>query len=1686
MQFFRRAKWVCLIGMLVLSLFLSACEQSTDKKPSQADSGKDTGTTTSAAAPQAKPATAPAPAAVSKVPASIPFEVLDIGERSFENAPALAVLFSHPMDPARRYDDFLHVADKDGPVKGAWVLAENRRVLYFPHIKPQTRYTVTVDAGLDSADGMRLGGSSNKSVTTRKITPVVSFLSQGLLLPKDISDGLPVVTVNVPEVDIEFFRLQPGRLHQFSRSFTGSDNANFYQLDQLKKVADLVYAGRFALNPPANTRTVMHIPVGDIDALKAPGMYFAVMRRPGSYDYSYNTTYFFISDIGVQARLYAHSAVVITASLKTGKPLPDVRVSIRDNKGREVSSGRTDAHGELRLDQSLQGKNLLVAERDKDIAFLPLNTPALDLSGFDLGKHQYKARAIFAYSPRDIYRSGETVTVAALLRDHDGRPIPATPLQARLIRPDHREAQRFVWQPEPLAGVNYYQTRIPLGEDAPTGQWQLEIRTDPASKAPDQVFRFQVEDFVPERMKLGLDVGTGPLQPDAPFVVEVQGDYLYGAPAAGNRLEATLVTRNATKLLKNRPEFVFGDAVTEAPASTRSLEPVMLDKTGHAQITLDPQWRDTKRPLQLLYTASLFETGGRPVTRSVSRQVWPAAALVGVHPLQKPDQNYFDRGTVGFEVIKAKPDGTQVALKGLQVKLIREDRDYYWEYSDQEGWHYAYSQSNYPVAQQDLDLASDKPARLAFDLDYGHYLLELLDPETGLTTRTEFRVGWWSWQQGSGSTRPDQVTLRLDKAAYDANDTAKLTIVPPHDGQAVVMVEGGGLLWSTRLAVSTKGTEVNIPIDPAWDRHDLYISTVVFRPGDARGKITPNRAIGLLPLRLNREPRHLSVELTAPEVTEPLKPVSVDLQVSGLEPAVTKPAAETGMSTTTQAAPNEGMMGDQAVTADSVPAPRHAPVYVTVAAVDVGILSLTDFKTPDPFVAFFGQRRYGADIYDLYGKVIELGDGAKAKLRFGGDADVANAGQRARSRLQFVTLFSGPVSVDDNGHARIRFDMPEFNGKVRLMAVAFSGRRFGSSEREMIVRTPLVTQLSMPRFLAGGDRSVFTLDLNNLSGHDEHLDLQLSVDAPLSLEDGERSLDLANGEKKTLRFAVSAAQALATANVRLNVQGRDLQVQRHWQLDVRPPYPGETRRVGTSIAPGAAFTMDTGVLNGLSPSTIQAYLDISSTPPLDLAKNLRDLLHYPYGCLEQTTSSTYPWLFASPEMVRRFGLDAKLAERRAESVARGIRRIADKQLPSGGFGLWSNHSPEEPWLTPYAVNFLLDARDQGFAVPETMLNRALTRLQYYLQRGVNPSLVAQYRQHRNYARFASTAYAAYLLARVNRAPLGTLRVLFERERKSADAALPLLHLGLALQLAGDPQRAQVALQEGLDKIDAKRDAYYYGDYGSQVRDLALAIYLLRTHHIDLPGRERLVFKLADALQQRRWLSTQERNALFMAGIALAQGGGKTFTGTLVIGDQRQPVAATDHLTLRPDLAALRAGVRFESAAGQPLYVKLAVSGYPTQRPAPVADPIRIERSYYTVDGKPLGERPVKVGDLLLVHVRVGVKRYIPDALVEDLLPAGLEPESQGLKHSVKIDDLVINGKSIKDLLTRDKVAHEEYRDDRYTAAVSIDSWRDTQLLYLVRAVTPGVYKVPAPQVESMYRPEYRGIGAAQETLTVLP
>jgi uncharacterized protein YfaS (alpha-2-macroglobulin family) len=1581
--------------------------------------------------------------------------VLDMAEHAHDGGGALAVVLSSPLDPASNHQEYLNVAlRKGGRVDGAWVLSDSGRILYFPHIEPETEYVVTVYQGLHAKDGRIVTAPVSKTIKTRDVRPSLSFSSQGSLLPAKISLGLPIVAININEVHINFHRVKQEDLMDFFSFARRGGLKNYWQLQLLDDTSTLVYSGRYQLNPAKNKRREFTIKTSEIPALKEPGVYVAVMRPAGSYQTELtDTTYFTITDLGIHARFYGDRLDVHLASLASGEAVKGANVTLLDTNGKVLDEGRSTPEGLVSF-SGMEGKEkenarFITTTHGDYFTVLDLRRPALDLSDFNVGQRPHRPVEMFLYGPRDLYRPNETITVSGLLRDHDGHRTRELPLQARFLRPDGEASKFFTWPPQE---GGYYEYRYTLPDNTPTGRWNLEV-TMPGGEKTN--YPFQVEEFLPERMKLtlhGEGVKSPVTAPAEPVTIPVSGEYLYGAPAAGNRLESEVQVRHFREPLEQWKDYQFGDLKDQQGLERFELDAVKLDQDGKTKLVIDSRWQQSRSPLNVHLTASLFESGGRPVTRSHSHLVWPGDALIGVRP-GFGDKNPQENSEATFQVILARRDGALVAGRKIEAQLINEDRQYFWEWSSGQGWHYEYNQSEYPVESRTLE-SGEQAVTLKLPVAYGHYRLELTDAETGFQTNLRFHAGrdwyyWWQREQveSGQAARPDAVALSFHKPSYKAGETATLTIVPPAAGEGVLLLESDRPLWSKRLQLTAEGTQVEIPLDKEWDRHDIYASVVLLRPADAKERIAPHRSFGLAHLPLEREHRRLQVTIDAPEKVQPEREKQVTVRVANLPP--------------------------------------EQSARVTLAAVDVGVLSIARFETPDPFEGMFGQRRYGVDSRDIYDQIMDLGTGEAARLRFGGDGEMelARGGDRPLTEVQIVSLFSGAVAVDRKGEAMIPLTFPDFNGKVRLMAVAFGDDRYGSTEQEMIVASPLVTQIAMPRFMAPGDQTTLALDLHNLSGKERNLGLQLLAEGPISIKDGEQALKLADGEKRTLRFNAVAGEQIGASDIRLQINGlvdengNPSPFSRSWKLGVRPAWPAVTRRYQNVLAKGELFQPPATSLDGLMADTIQVLLSVDDSPGLELQDQLRNLLQYPYGCLEQTSSRLYPLLFANPRNLAALNIKSPFEDDagRLRQIDKGLARIFSMQRANGSYGLWSRQSDEQHWLTAYVGDLLLDAQSQGVTVPQERLDATLKRLKSYLRQ--SGKLFGQrYSSRPDYYAFSVKSYAAYVLSRVKQAPLGSLRNLYDRERGKIKMPLAMLQLGIALKEMGDTRRGDAAIAKAL-QLSPEREGYY-GDYGSNLRDTAAMISLLLKHDIDKKRAGTLALDLADMLRQRNYLSTQERNTLFFAGLQLETADGDEWRADLQIGQERESIQRSKRLIRLYRRKEAAQGIRLTSRSDSDLYVSALVNGYGSEPPEPVDDGISIQRDYFDTQGKPVTPDSLEEGEILVTHLQLTTTERRPDLLVADLLPAGLEPENPALPDSIRLDEIKIEDKSIQQWREKNPVTYEEYRDDRYVAALDAHRNQVIHLFYGVRAVTPGRYRIPPPFAEDMYAPEEHAIGAA--------
>ena len=668
---------------------------------------------------------------------------------------AIALEFSRPLVSSQDFDALLVVKGANGAVvKGSWVLDDKGLVLRFPSVEAAKDYEVTLKAGLSAADGTRLGKDDTRKVHTGELDPAVGFASQGSVLPARESRGLPVVSINVPEVDVEFLRVSEKQLPKFFAEYQRGGRRGSWDLDSeygdstpLGKLAEPVYLNRFVLGGKPNERVLTYLPIQDIRELQDPGLYFAVMKRTGKFAGEFETAFFTVSDIGLHTRAYKDKLFVHTASLQDGSATGSVELKVLDARGEAVLAGKTDGNGNALLNYTLDAGHVLVATRGKDVSMLPFNQPALDLSEFAVAGREQAWFDVFAWSGRDLYRPGETVRISALLRDNDGRPVPAPkqgggqPVFLRLKQPDGKVFRETRLQP---GAQGYFSFEQAIPTEAPTGRWQVEFRTDPASKEAVQGMTLRIEEFLPERMKLDLDAAQPVLKPGEALKLKATAAYLYGAPASGNRFTAKLAVAIEQHPLDQLPGYFFGDPTMELPKDAKDIIDTTLPENGVLQEDIAlPAEAKPRSPIAAIVSGSVYETGGRTVNRTLKRVLWPANALVGIRPLFDDKDGADANANAGFEVVRVDAGGKPQPGKGLKATLVRELRDYHWNYDEDGGWDYDFTRRFENKGTRTLDVGAGA-SKIDFPVEWGEYRLDVFDPATGLTTRYPSRHGW-SW-----------------------------------------------------------------------------------------------------------------------------------------------------------------------------------------------------------------------------------------------------------------------------------------------------------------------------------------------------------------------------------------------------------------------------------------------------------------------------------------------------------------------------------------------------------------------------------------------------------------------------------------------------------------------------------------------------------------------------------------------------------------------------------------------------------------------------------------------------------------------------------------------------------------------------------------------------------------------------
>ncbi len=1578
------------------------------------------------------------------------FRITDSQVDADAATPRACVVFSEQL--ASGQVDWAKFIRIDGREAQA-VIAEDKQ-LCVEGLSHGRGYKLEVRAGLPSViANEQLLKSSELSVYVRDRSPSVRTGGRAYVLPASGQQGVPLTTTNVDAVAVQIYRIGDRSLASLLQSGDFQRQVARYDLEQIKeRTGEKIYEGELSVEKRLNEEVTTAFPVSEALKSLKPGVYVLAAQTPPKKDRdgrSFATQWFIVSDLGITTFTGQDGVHTFVRSLATAAPIADTEVRLIARNNEVLGTMRTDAKGYARFDGGLaRGEGGLApafvsAEtRGGDYAFLDMTVTAFDLSDRGVkGRAAPGAIDAFAYTDRGVYRPGETVHLTTLVRDRNANAA-GLPVTAIVTRPDGVEHRRVVLTDQ--SGLGGRALALQLADGAQSGTWRAKIHVDPKA-APIAQTAFLVEDFVPERLDLKLDAQTPSISQDDGVKIKIAGRYLYGPPAADLAVEGDIFVKQASGDLTGFPGYVFGRSDERIIPSRKALESLGetgADGTAVVDVSL-PQVDKTQHPLTADVILKLRESGGRTIERKITLPVDLKIPRVGIKPGFSGGSAPED-DVVKFEVVQLNADSKPVAAQGVKWTLLRLSNTWQW-YNRGGDWTYEQQVVSRKVASGSLDLAADAPGRLEAKVGWGRYRLEVTSGDGATMSSYTFTAGYF---QDEEADSPEVLEVGLDKPIYRAGEVAKVRVSSRAGGRAMVAVLGSGIEHVQEVDLPAGGGEIPLTVAPAF-APGAYVTVTLYRPLDTKEKRMPGRAVGLKWLTVDPEARTLKVALAAPEKVKPGTRLDVPVSITGLA------------------------AGEEA--------------RVTIAATDVGILNLTRFDPPKPEGWFFGQRKLGLDMRDYYARLIDGMRADRGRLRSGGDGSDGTGMSSTGSPPVEATLalFSGIVTVDRSGRATVSFDMPDFNGTVRLSAVAWSAQKIGSGSRDVVVRDAVALTAAAPRFLTLGDEARLQLDVHNVDGAAGTYALALSPRGQPAAALASRPLPLKAGEKRAETITLKPS-TIGPWPLDVVVTGPNgLTVKRQLTFDVKAPH-GDIRRVTVSELKGngGKLTLSRDIFQDLLPGTERATVHVGPLASLDVPGLLNQLDRYPYGCAEQTTSRALPLLYAN-DIARQLGLgqDREIRAR----VEKAIERVLEMQDSSGAFGIWGP-SDGDIWLTSYVTDFLLRAKEAGYAVEARALSLALERLQNYV------GFAADFEKGGE-----DRAYALYVLARGGKAPVGEIRYYVDARLDRFSTTLALAQLGAAAQLVGDRPRAEASFNAALKKLDAAANTEFRRDYGSGLRDGAALVTLASETRMSIGEVPKLLDVVAKAYSARPYTSTQEQAWLLLAARAIAQ---QASGETLTVGGQRHSGKLIR--SLRPD-AIPGEGLTIANTADNPTTAVLSVLGSSMTPEPAISKGFTVERNYYTLDGKKVdlksatgGASWVKQNDRFVVVVKVEAPVTGGRILLVDRLPAGFEIENPRLVESGDV-------KSFDWLETKVKPEHTEFRDDRFVAAFDFfgrDSSRRRRngddddssgnsepasaatVAYMVRAVTPGVFLHPAATVEDMYRPD-RYARTAAGKLTVV-
>jgi uncharacterized protein YfaS (alpha-2-macroglobulin family) len=1584
------------------------------------------------------------------VPSINIFELTDI---KVVNSPDqyVEVSFSDPIDKSLNPQGIIYISESP---KAKYIIDANK-VLIYPENYIVGDINVVVNKEIRSKAGKNLADDIVLKGFFGQIKPGLRFLDDGVIMPGNDRWMLTFEAVNLSKVDVVVHKIFANNIKQFMQM---NDIGGNYELNRVSEIISTqnleLLANKEANNGKWNTyqldlrKLIKDYETGiyriQIKFKKEYSLYDCKLAEeddPDEYSYYQSGDYYkdeyyypkgfqwYKKDDPCSGSYYYHKRFIqknvlpsnigltlkgrdgtdykiFATDLITASPISNLNLSIFNYQQQLLEEIKTDDKGFASF-KNTKEPWLVVASREDEYSYLKINDAAsLSYSRFNTkGVKLKEGIKAYIYGDRGVWRPGDTLFLTMMLEDINNKIPEHHPASVKLFDPSSKLVSE---QTIPTNTNGFYSFKIKTSKEDVTGLWIAKFRYGGSEFSK----RLRIENIKPNRLKINLSFDNEVLKKGNNHA-ELKVNWLHGGIAGKLKATINATIKSVKTSFEDFPDYNFDDVGRYFRADDIVVLDTELDSHGEKGFDIKlPSFDRVPGELKVSFVSRVFEKGGDFSIDQISKIYSPYDYYIGLQqPEPSGNSDYLEVDKAHkFNVVTVDADGKVVDVKGLQVEVYRISWSWWYGSGGRSASRYINKDYYRRVYQTHLDTKNGK-ADFELNITYpewGRFYVNVFDPANGHSTGSIVYLDWPSWysrknRKGAGDAA--LLNLTTDKEKYNVGDTVKISLPTGKNSNMLVSLESDNKVvdywWQETTAeeslikfVATKGMSPNI-----------YVYVSVIQPYGANVKDVPIRKYGLVPIMVEDKK---SVLLPLLEMAETIRPnYTYSIKVSEK---------------------------------------NHKKMTYTIAVVDEGLLDLTHFRTPDPHSAFYAKQALFVQTWDIFNDVMSAFIGKISQtFAIGGSDDIKDEspGKKKANRFKAVVSYLGPFTLDEGETAEHQLFMPNYIGSVRVMLIAGNQGAYGKTEKTLSVKQPLMVLATLPRVLAPGENLKLPVSVFVMDDKIKVVSVKLSTNEMFGCKDNIKTIKVDQVGEKNLDFDILVNEINGIGKIKVELSSGKESAYYEFEVMVRNPNE-RIFNVEHKIVPassGITYKPDLIGQKGTSELTV----DISNMPQINLDRRLNYLIRYPYGCIEQTTSSVLPQLY----LVQLVSLN-DLQQRRIEhNINFAIEKILRMQLPNGGFSYWQGGTSVSDWGTSYAGHFLIQAGGKGYMVSHQALSDWIA-----YQKKASDNWRPHYNTRGEINNDLQQAYRLFTLAIAGKPNISAMNRLREIKKLNAVAQYDL---AATYALAGQKKIAKKLIEN--TKYQEPNESYWYYNYGSEIRDKAMIIDALT--YIDREMALSLVLEVSDALRLPQWYSTQT-TAFSLSAISRFYTNnerGEPFSFEYSWANKKSGKIMSEKPVYSVKLNA-EAGkdIKILNESSNEIYMSITTSGIPKMSlTVDRESKIKMEVFYKDMDGNPIDPTHIKQGTDFYAEIKLKNKwvSSMRNLALSQIFPSGWE---------------IINTR-LFDLgaeLRSDAADYVDYRDDRVNFFFNLRRGNTKKFIVLLNASYKGRFYLPATSCSDMY------------------